>query len=223
MTHPKITNWHFVRHAPVVKQSGHLPSYDAPIIDPGISHPGMNHPGFDHLRSALPSGADWHISPLTRTRQTADLLMPALAPKSVGFDDNLIEMSFGDWHEQPVSDVWESISDKPRHNWSFIMPDTIPPNGDSFETLCQRVSAWMDQQAAKTLSDNPHIPTTSQTPKIVITHAGVIRAALRHILDIDPIHAIGIEIVNLGVLRANVMGPDKATDAGGSWQFVSLG
>jgi broad specificity phosphatase PhoE len=72
----------------------------------------------------------------------------------------------------------------------------------------------MDQQAVQTLPENPHI---------VVTHAGVIKAALRHILDIDPIRAIGIEVANLGVLRANMMEPDRATDAGGAWQFVSLG
>jgi alpha-ribazole phosphatase len=204
VTHPAITQFHFVRHAKVLKKSGHIPPFDPPIVDEVC---------LDHLLSKLPSNADWHLSPLLRTRQTADLLMPALAPKSVQHDERLVEMNFGDWHDQPIAQVWESIAAAPRHNWSFIMPDTAPPNGGSFAEQCVRLSQWMDHQAAQ----------PARGPQIIICHAGVMRAVMRHILNLDPAIAIGLEIPHLSQLRANLMEPSRATDAGGAWQFIDLG
>lgn len=205
MTHPEITEFYFIRHAPVVKRDGYLPPHDPPIKkEPFDMAP---------LKDRLPKDADWHISPLLRTRQTADLLMPELVPGSVVFDERLVEMNFGDWHDSPVTEVWAEIADSPRHNWSFIMPHTQPPGGESFNAQCNRIASWLDDKAA--------LPATS--PQIIITHAGVIIAVLSHILGISPLQAISVTVANFAVLQANLMEPSKATDAGGPWQLVSFG
>ena len=83
MTHPALTDFYFIRHAPVVKREGHLPPYDPPIKEGPFD--------LAPLKKRLPQNADWHVSPLLRTRQTADLLMPDLVPGSVTFDDRLVE------------------------------------------------------------------------------------------------------------------------------------
>ena len=129
------------------------------------------------------------------------------------FDDRLIEMDFGDWHDQPVAKVWAEIADGPRHNWSFIMPQTQPPGGESFSTQCNRIANWLDDKAAQ--------PVTN--PQIIITHAGVISAVLGHILRIPPQQAIGFTVANFAVLQTSLMEPDRATNAGGPWQMVSFG
>ena len=205
MTHPAITDFYFIRHAPVVKREGHLPPHDPPIREGPFD--------LAPLKNRLPQNADWHVSPLLRTRQTADLLMPDLAPRSVNFDDRLVEMDFGDWHEQPVAEVWAEIADGPRHNWSFIMPQTQPPGGESFSAQCKRIASWLDNRAAQ--------PATN--PQIIITHAGVISAVLGHILGISPQQAIGVAVANFAVLQTSLMEPGRATDAGGPWQMVSFG
>ena len=205
MTHPAITDFYFIRHAPVVKREGHLPPHDPPIKEGPFD--------LAPLKNRLPQNADWHVSPLLRTRQTADLLMPDLVPGSVTFDDRLVEMDFGDWHDQPVAKVWAEIADGPRHNWSFIMPQTQPPGGESFSAQCKRIAGWLDDRAAQ--------PATN--PQIIITHAGVISAVLGHILGVSPQQAIGVAVANFAVLQTSLMEPSRANDAGGPWQMVSFG
>ena len=203
-THPRITEFYFVRHGPVQKRQGHLPPYDPPLIDDDFDVTG--------LVESLPSNADWHISPLHRTKATANLLLPHLSPASSSFDERIIEMSFGDWHDKAVADIWAGLAAEPKHNWSFIMPDTHPANGESFSEQCDRISAWLDDMAAREFDK----------PQIIITHAGVIRAAMLHMMNMDPVHAIGIPIAHFGCLSATLMEPSRAIDAGGAWQFRGL-
>ena len=204
MSHPDLTDFYFLRHAPAAKKEGHLPDLDAPISEDDHD--------IDGISSQLPDDADWHVSPLQRARQTAALLTPGHASVKRVIDDALGEMSFGEWHGQPIAEVWPQIPANPRHNWSFIMPETTPPGGESFTSLHGRVSKWMKSQESM----------PARRPQIIITHAGVMRAAMCHILGLDLVTGLGLDIPNLAILRARLMEPAHATDAGGPWQFVSL-
>ena len=204
MSHPDLTDFYFLRHAPATKKEGHLPDLDAPISEDDHD--------IDAISSQLPDDADWHVSPLQRARQTAALLTPGHASVKRVIDDALSEMSFGEWHGQPIAEVWPQIPANPRHNWSFIMPETTPPGGESFISLHNRVSKWMKSQESM----------PARRPQIIITHAGVMRAAICHILGLDLVTGLGLDIPNLAILRARLMEPARATDAGGPWQFVSL-
>ena len=203
-THPQITDFYFVRHGPVVKRSGYLPSYDPPIVDTSLD--------LSLICQTLPNDADWHISPLLRTQQSAEILCANLSPNSLSKDGRLIEMNFGSWHDKPVSEVWSEIEQGPKHNWSFIMPETCPPDGEQFNEQCNRITSWMDYMATKTLD----------RPQIIVTHAGVIRAAMCHILRIPPVQAIGIPVAHFGCMTATMMEPSRASGAGGAWLFKSL-
>ncbi len=205
MKHQFITEFYFIRHAPVVKREGYLPPHDPPIKEGPFD--------LAPLKNRLPKNADWYISPLLRARQTADLLMADLVPRSVIFDERLVEMNFGDWHDKPLAEVWAEIADAPRHNWSFIMPHTQPPGGESFIALCKRIARWLDDKVAQ--------PVTN--PQIIITHAGVISAVLSHILGISPQRAIGVAVANFSVLQTSLMATGRAKDSGGPWQLVSFG
>ena len=138
--------------------------------------------------------------------------MPDLVPGSVTFDDRLVEMDFGDWHDQPVAEVWAEIADGPRHNWSFIMPQTQPPGGESLAPNANALPVGLMNRAA--------IPATN--PQIIITHAGVI-SAFMSFSGISPQQAIGVAVANFAVLQTSLMDPSRATDAGGPWQMVSFG
>ena len=108
--HPETSEIFFIRHAPVVKKSGHVPPADPPIQDLDYR--------LERVAAMLPQGADWHVSPLLRAHQTAALLTPLLAPKSMTESANLAEMDLGTWAERPVAEVWEEIERGPLHNWS---------------------------------------------------------------------------------------------------------
>lgn len=200
-----ITRFYFVRHAAVQKVAGCLPPHDPPITD--HSH------DLTHLLASLPTGADWHISPLQRTRQTADLLMAQLQPQSIKMEPALVEQSFGNWHDQPVDEIWKELKDKPRHNWSFMTASFIPPDGESFVQQCARVADWCKIQEQQEFI----------VPQILIAHAGTICAVLAHMLAIPPDRALAFTVPNLGYLEAHLMNASHGTQhAGGLWQVKSL-
>jgi len=202
--HPETAEIFFVRHAPVVKRAGHVPPSDPSIIDQDYI--------LDPLIAMLPRGADWHVSPFDRTRQTAALLAPHLEPGSTTEDDRLAEMEFGDWADRPVADVWNKIKDGPLHNWSFVTADTTPPGGTSFAELSRRVESWMSELAGN----------FTPAPRIVVTHAGVMRAVIGIAMAAQPDQVVGIPVPYFGVARLCLMDPQRATQAGGCWLFSGL-
>lgn len=200
--HPDTRDLYFVRHAPVQKAEGHVPPSDPPILD------------LDYrLRKAtalLPQGAALLVSPLRRAIQTADLLAPALAPASRHEVPDLAEMEFGDWAGQPVTEVWDEIKTGPLHNWSFLTADILPPAGESFTMLADRVADWM--------TSLPFSPD----PVVIIAHSGVMRAAMAHATGMEADRVVGIPVAHFGVLHLRQMDPVRATAAGGQWLFAGL-
>ena len=164
------------------------------------------------LVDQLPKGAVWHISPLLRTQQTADLLIPSLEPagKSIPSPD-LVEMDFGEWHGQPVSDIWPQIEAGPLHNWSFITADRQPPGGENFLSQIARVKGWMNQEEQL-------LRSTKGSYGACRHFAGRTSPCVRG----QPDQAVGIPIPHFGVLKLTLMDPTRATAAGGCWQFVGL-
>ena len=204
-SHPEICDIFFVRHAPVEKPSGVVPPADPPIKAESYD--------VSSLVERLPKNAQWHVSPLLRTRQTADLLMPNLAAAGAATPaPDLVEMDFGDWHGQPVSEIWPQIAEGPLHNWSFVTADRKAPGGESFLSQIERVQLWMTNQEKN----------FSTQPKVVMAHAGSLRAVLALTLKSHPEHAVGIPVPHFGILHVTLMDPARAIAAGGCWQFVSL-
>lgn len=200
--HPEIRDLFFVRHAPVRKRAGHVPPSDPPVraLDYKL----------DRVATMLPKGAEWHVSPLQRARQTAAQLEPLLSPLCRTEAVELSEMEFGDWADRPVADVWDEIKSGPLHNWSFLTADTLPPGGESFAMLAERVAGWMETIAFKA------------SPLIIIAHSGVIRAALAHATGMTAEQAVGIPVAHFGILHLRQMDPARALAAGGQWLFAGL-
>lgn len=202
--HPENCDVFFIRHAPVVKQAGHVPPADPPI-EP-------RHFDVGKLASQLPTAAAWHVSPLQRAQQTAELLAPLLAPASRSVAPELVEMDHGAWHDRPVAEVWDQIKDGPLHNWTFLTPDRQAPQGESFAMQAERVAGWMHQLGAD----------FSPVPHVVVTHAGVMRAAMAVALAAPLDHVVGIPVPHFGLLKLTLMDPTRATAAGGAWLFNGL-
>ena len=203
-THPQTCQIFFIRHAPVVRRRGHVPPSDPPIEAGDFN--------VAPLVSQLPEAAAWHVSPLRRARQTAALLTPSLMPASLTTAPELVEMDHGSWHDQPVAEVWDQIKDGPLHNWTFAPPDRVAPQGESFAMLTDRVTRWMRRLETD----------FSPAPRVVVTHAGVIRAAMAVALAAPQDHVIGIPIPHFGLLNLTLMEPARATAAGGAWLFREL-
>ena len=200
-----ITPFFFIRHAPVKKKKGHLPAYDA-LITKGPFNLGP-------LISNLPRHAAWQVSPLQRAQQTADLFKKYLNPVSQIIDPALAEQNFGEWHGQPIDKIWQQIKKGPKHNWSFIMHNSCPPNGESFDNQIMRMRSWCMLQEKK----------QQKTAQIIFAHAGTIRAAMAHMLDLPAERAQSIQVPHFGCLHASLMAAPKAKkNHGGAWQIHKL-
>lgn len=137
-----------------------------PDIEPGRCYGQLDIPAFDiavtanALAEALPADLPVISSPLQRCRQLAEALHPV--PR---IDARLMEMHFGDWEGR----TWDEIGREALERWAAELFDHAPPGGESAGLLQARAVACLDALADEGL------PAC-----IVVTHAGVIRAASGH-------------------------------------------
>ena len=65
-------------------------------------------------------------------------------------------------------------------------------------------------------------PDLTLTPRIIVTHAGVMRAAMSVALHAPLDHVVGIPVPHFGILRLTLMEPSRADAQGGCWLFEEL-
>ncbi|WLD58901.1 histidine phosphatase family protein [Salinispirillum sp. LH 10-3-1] len=108
------------------------------------------------LRSVIPSALPVFSSPLQRCRLLAEHLQeqPTIL-------DDLREVHFGDWE----GELWDDIPRDLLDAWAQTPYEFQFPNGEAVPQFLARVGAVID---------------TLPEACIVVTHAGVIRAALHH-------------------------------------------
>ncbi|MEY4590915.1 MAG: hypothetical protein RL497_2991 [Pseudomonadota bacterium] len=124
------------------------------------------------LLKQLPAEACVFCSPLRRCVTLAADLFPKC---SVNFNPLLKELNFGAWEMTP----WDAIDRAQLDAWAENYLFFTPPQGESFDDLCQRVKRFVAENI------------TRPTPAIIITHAGVIKAFLYLFGGADLAAAIG--------------------------------
>jgi alpha-ribazole phosphatase len=106
----------------------------------------------------------FYCSPTLRCRLLAEYLQ--LSPQH---DDRLQEINFGDWDGR----LWLDIPREHSEAWLSDFVNHVPPNGESYAQLSQRVLAFLRELAAHQLG---HVG--------LITHSGVIHSILAHVQGI---------------------------------------
>ena len=86
-------------------------------------------------------------------------------------DNRLMELNFGDWEMQ----AWDAIPRDTFDGWAHDYANEAPPNGETFSQLQQRGLSFLDEILSKNLNKNVAI----------ITHGGMIRALLAHVLNMQ--------------------------------------
>jgi len=104
-------------------------------------------------------------SPLQRCAKLAQTLVEA----DITHDDRLKELDFGDWELQAWGDLPRDYFD----DWAQNYAHMAPPNGETFNQLQQRGVAFIEEVRQR----HPH------GHLLVVTHGGVIRAMLAHVLN----------------------------------------
>lgn len=106
-----------------------------------------------------------YTSPLQRCSRLA----AALNVAAINSDDRLKELHFGDWEMQ----AWDAIPREVFDVWANDYANLSPPNGETFLQLYQRVISFLEETLTR------HNKETIA----IVTHGGVIRAILAHILS----------------------------------------
>lgn len=85
-------------------------------------------------------------------------------------DCRLKELNFGDWELQ----AWDTINNSDLNIWMSNFVHAAPPNGESYFALASRVNEFFNEVITKPYSK-----------VVIVTHAGVLRALLATLLNID--------------------------------------
>jgi broad specificity phosphatase PhoE len=108
---------------------------------------------------------DWLTSPLSRTRETAEILLPAAARAALRLEPALIEMYWGTWEGRILAEVRRTGGAKVAEEEARGL-DFCPPGGESPRQVQDRLAPLLAALAAR------------GRPVAAITHKGVIRAVM---------------------------------------------
>lgn len=181
----------FIRHGE--PRGGNL--YRGASIDDPLSEKGWR-----QMWRALGDGNHWDriiSSPLARCREFAQ----ALADKNglaVSIERDFREVGFGDWEGRSSAQIrkthpqeYEAFYADPVHN--------RPDGAEDLHHFGQRVGAALEKAAAQYAGR--HI--------LIVAHAGVIRAALGHVMQAPPTAWYRAKVFNAGITRFQFDTPGK--------------
>ncbi len=155
------------------------------------------------LAARLPRDARFIATPLSRTQLTAAAIFAAGYPaQPLDIEPDLIEQNFGHWQGTPIDEFNNRAPDQ-RHPFWPIHAAEIPPGGESFADMINRVGAVLNRLAS-----------APEQNIIIISHGGAIRAAIAHALGLTPHQALCLAVENISLTRLDHNGAD--------WRLVSL-
>lgn len=182
------TNFWLIRHA-LVEENARAMLYgtmDVELCEHTLLAQG---PIYDALSRRLPREADWLVTPLSRTRRTAEAIFRAGYPaRPLPVEPGLIEQDMGEWQGLPHGDLPAKLS-LPAHPFWPLDGDEAPPRGESMAQVITRVGATMERLAAAHAGRNV----------VAVSHGGTIRAAVAHALGIAARNALHLSVQNLSL------------------------
>jgi broad specificity phosphatase PhoE len=148
-------------------------------------------PMYEALGKRLPRPGVWVITPLSRTRRTAQAIFRAGYPEApLSVEPDLIEQSLGEWQGLPHAELPGRLT-LPAHAFWPLGGKEHPPGGESMEHVIGRVGAALERLAARHAGED----------LIAVSHGGAIRAAVAYALQIGPDNALHLSVQNLSLTR----------------------
>jgi probable phosphoglycerate mutase len=120
----------------------------------------------------VPENLAYVSSPLVRARATMELMRSVLGlnPAQYDIDARLAELSFGNWEGLTYADILardkEVLAERESDKWAFL-----PPAGESYAELTQRISEWW---------------ATVHADTVVAAHGGTARALIAYFAIVPP-------------------------------------
>jgi len=129
-----------------------------------------------------------YASPLQRCAKLAQ----ALDKGDIAFDGRLKELHFGDWELQ----AWDNLPREYFDEWAQNYGHMAPPNGETFSELQARGIDFIQQMQEMHLKQDI----------LVVTHGGMIRAIVAHILNMPLKGLFRIDIDYASMTRVDFSG-----------------
>jgi alpha-ribazole phosphatase len=182
------TRFWLIRHA-LVDENSRAILYgimDVPLCETTLE---AQAPMYNALARRLPAPAAWKITPLSRTRRTAQAIFAAGYPaRDLDVEPQLIEQSLGEWQGLPHAELPAKLA-FPQHPFWPLAGDEKPPGGESMVEVIVRAGAALERLARKHKGEDV----------VIVSHGGTIRATVAYALDIHPDNALHLSIHNLSL------------------------
>ena len=197
------TRFWLIRHA-IVDENARAMLYgvmDVPLCETSLLEQA---PMYNALAARLPQPAAWKVTPLSRTRRTADAIIAAGYPHiEPEVEAALIEQSLGEWQGLPHAELPARLT-LPKHAFWPLAGQERPPGGETMAEVIDRVGEGLERLAARHTDEDV----------VIVSHGGAIRAAVAYCLRIGPDNALHLTVQNLSLTRL------ERTDEG--WRVVCV-
>ena len=184
------TGFWLIRHA-IVDENARAMLYgvmDVPLCETSLLEQA---PMYRALAARLPRPAAWKVTPLSRTRRTAEAIFAAGYPHaSLEVEPDLIEQSLGAWQGLAHAELPARLA-LPKHAFWPLAGDERPPGGETLVEVIGRVGAALERLAARHAGEEV----------VIVSHGGAIRAAVAHCLRIGADNALHLTVQNLSLTR----------------------
>ncbi len=148
-------------------------------------------PALRALAQRLPRPAHWVVTPLSRTRRTAEVIFHAGYPAApLAVEAGLIEQDLGDWQGLAHAALPPRLT-RPAHAFWPLAAEERPPGGESMAEVVARVGPALERLARAHEGGDV----------VVVGHGGAIRAAVAHALRITADNALHFSVQNLSLTR----------------------
>ncbi len=148
-------------------------------------------PMYRALADRLPRPASWVVTPLSRTRCTAEAIFAAGYPaQEPRVEPGLIEQHLGEWQGLAHAELPARLA-QPKHPFWPLAGTERPPGGETIAEMIRRVGPAIEALAARHRGEDV----------VAVSHGGAIRAAVAHCLRIGADNALHLSIHNLSLTR----------------------
>ena len=182
------TRFWLIRHA-LVDETSRAVLYgrmDVPLCATSLV---AQQPTYRAMAARLPHAAVWVVTPLQRTRHTAEVIQQSrAAPSPLHVEPGLTEQDLGSWQGLPHADLPARLTD-PAHPFWPLGPAEVPPGGESMVQVLDRVGATLERLAQ----------THAGQDVVCVSHGGAIRAAVAYALKASATAALHLSVQNLSL------------------------
>ena len=185
-----MTNFWLIRHA-LVDENARAILYGTMDVEICPSTLIEQAPMYAALAKRLPRPALWHVTPLSRTRRTAEAIFAAGYPRvPLAVEPDLIEQSLGEWQGLAHAELPARLTLPAPPFWPLSGLEH-PPGGETLGHVIARVGAALERLAV----------AHPDQDLVIVMHGGAIRAAVAHALRIAPDTALLMSVQNLALTR----------------------